>query len=107
MDLSPPSASGTYLSVIFFSGAYLFDTCSCDMIHLHREEIPRYISVGIRIGELATKRPRPHCCNRISFVVKTESALDGGTCEHMSMTLLLLMWCRPDIISTDKSHAFH
>ena len=42
MDSSPPSASGTYLSVSFFSTAYLFDTCSCDMICLHREEIPLY-----------------------------------------------------------------
>ena len=46
MDPSPPSASGTYLSVIFFSTAYLSDTCSCDMIYLHREEIPRYIVVN-------------------------------------------------------------
>ena len=77
-DLSPLRASGTYLSVMCISGAYLFGTRSCNMIYFHREEIPRYISVGIGIGELATKRPRPYRCNRISFVAKTESVLDGG-----------------------------
>ena len=102
MDPSPPNASGTYLSVIFFSTAYLYDTCSCDMIYLHREEIPRYVSVGIGIGELGTKRPRPHGCNRIYFVAKTESVLDGGTCEHLSMTLLRVR-CRPEVISIRTS----
>ena len=50
MDPSPPSASGTYLSVTFFSAACLFDTCSYDMIYFHREEILRYISLALGFG---------------------------------------------------------
>ena len=48
MDLSPPSASGTYLSVILFSGAYLFDTCSCEMIYIYYAVYIIYISASRR-----------------------------------------------------------
>ena len=34
----------------FFSAAYLFDTCSYDMIYFHREEILRYISLALGFG---------------------------------------------------------
>ena len=107
MNSSPPSVSGTYLSVTFFSAAYLFDTCSYDMIYLHREEIPQYTYiVGIGIGYLATKGPQPHRCNRISFVAK------NGKCirrQHMRAYVDDFFACAVPTghhINTDKSH-FH
>ena len=102
MDPSLPSASGTYFSVIFFSTAYFIYTCSCDMIYLHREERHSAAysckAVGLGLGNSV----HGHCCNLIPFVAQTESVLDGGTCEHLSMTLLLAL-CRPDIISIRTS----
>ena len=43
------------------------------------------------------------CCNAISFVTKTENVLDCGTCEHLSMTLLLRR-CRPETRSIWTSY---
>ena len=71
MNASPPSASVTYLSVTFFQQPICFDTCPYCMTYLHREETPQYTYIlGIGNGELATKLPRPHRCNRVSFVAK-------------------------------------
>ena len=102
MKPSPPSASGTYLSVTSFSAANLFDTCTYDMIYLHREEISQNISLGLGLGN-SQQNVHGHIAAIGSHSSpKTESVSDGSTCEHMSMTLLHVRR-RPDIISIQTS----
>ena len=105
MNPSSPSASGTYLNVTFFLAAYLLDTCSYDVIYLHREEIPQYTYIlGIGIGELATKRPRPHRRNRIPFVAKNGKYIRR---QHMRIYVDDSVACAVPTrhrISTDMSH---
>ena len=66
------------------------------MIYLQGEEIPRYFFKRNPRG--LGNAVQGHRCNRLSLVAKMGSVLDGGTCELKSMALLLVR-CRPDIIS--------
>ena len=101
MDPSPPSASSTYLSVIFFFNRlfvwYVFMWCD---ISASRRDSAIYSCKPVALG--LGNAVHGHCCNLMSFVAKTENVLDGGTCEHLSMTLLLVR-CRPEIISIRTS----
>ena len=75
------------------------------MIYLHRKEVSQSTCIlGIGIGELATKRPQPHRCNRISFVAK------NGKCirrQHLRAYVDDSVACAVPTghhINTDKSH---
>ena len=103
VDLYRPSTSGMYLSVICFSTAFF-------LISVH---VVLYISIEREKRDSAVFSCKPaglglgnsihgHCCNLIAFVAKTESVLDGGTCENLSMTSFLVR-CRPDTISIRSS----
>ena len=72
--------------------------CIVYVIYLHREEIPRYIL----LNPWDWNAVNVHHWSRTSFDTTRESALDGGTCELVSITLLLVR-CRPDIISIQTS----
>ena len=99
MNPSPSSPSGTYLSVTCFSTAYLFDTCSCDIIYLRREVFTR----GDWYWGTRNKTSTDISLQSNFIVAKTESVLEGGTCEYMPMDDSVTLQCRPDIISMQTS----
>ena len=85
-------------------------------IYLIRVHMIWYIGIEERFGStrislgLGLDNSQQNAGDHIAAIgfhssLKTDSVLDGSTCEHMSMTLLLV-WCRPDITSIQTSPTF-
>ena len=98
MNPPPPSDSGTYLSVTFFQHPIRFIRVHMTWYICIEKRFCRVrISLGLGLGNSQQNFHLHIAAIRSHSSPKTESVLDGSTCENMSMTLLLVR-CQPDII---------